>query len=187
MPTHEVRLVRRAVSGDQEACDGLVRACRPWLVGYCRRLCGDEEGAQDLAQETFCRAWASLSGLHDPAAFRAWLARIALNAHRSHDRRHSAGELPYAPERLAALCPEAWPERHGLAEALARLEEPDRRLLLLVHGEGYSYTEAAQRLAISPQAARSRLHRARERARRELREQSPGLVPSVVRVRPPRV
>lgn len=167
--SEEKRLVVRAMGGDAEASDRLARACRPWLLRCCLQLCGDQERAQDLVQETLCRGLGALAQLQEPAYFRAWLGRIALNLHRTHCRRTArAAETLLPPERVAEIPCRAWPEPTGLREALSRLGVTNRELLLLFHGQGLSYRELAQRLALSPAAVKARLHRAREQMRQEL-------------------
>jgi DNA-directed RNA polymerase specialized sigma24 family protein len=62
----------------------------------------------------------------------------------------------------------------GILEALKALDEPDRELLMLVGWEELTPAQAAQVLAITPLAARSRLHRARRRLRAQLASEEPG-------------
>ena len=70
-----------AVASRQRQFDALVRAHTGDLFRYAYWLCGDEALAQDLAQETFLRAWRSLDTLRDTAAAKAWLITILRREH----------------------------------------------------------------------------------------------------------
>jgi len=170
-------LVQRAKEGDREAFDGLAESCRPWLFGLCYRLVRDRTTAEDLVQETLLRALRDLAQLRDPDRFRPWLARIAVNACRMELRRLLARPeqlLHVEQSRASAQANEESPfgsaqsGPFGVDEALAQLNRRDRRLLLLFYGDGLSQAEIGEALALSAAAVKSRLHRARERLRKEM-------------------
>ena len=82
---HERRtsaLVLQAQRGDHVALERLVERSLAALTGFCRRLAGTHDGAQDLVQETLLRAVVSLGRLQDPERFEAWLFGIAANVAR---------------------------------------------------------------------------------------------------------
>jgi len=165
----ESELVERAVGGDAGAFEALAEGCRPWLFGLCFRLVGDRHTAEDLVQETLVQAMRGIGGLREAARFRAWLGRIAVNACRMHLRRAlSAASHSAAPEYVEAP-QQASPESPlGVDEALARLNPAQRRMLRLFYGLELSHAEVGEVLALSPAAVKSRLHRARERLRKEM-------------------
>jgi RNA polymerase sigma-70 factor (ECF subfamily) len=147
----------------------LAEGCRPWLFGLCFRLVRDREAADDLVQETLLAAFRSLSQLREPASFRPWLSRIAVNACRMHLRRlvsapetTAPAEVPCQPEHVP------WEAPPAVADGLARIGSADRRALRLLYGDGLSYAEMAEVLSLSVSATKSRLHRARERLRKEM-------------------
>ena len=162
-------LIVQAAAGDRAAFDMLAEACRPWLFGLCFRLVHDRDTAEDLVQETLVAAFRGLSQLREPASFRPWLGRIAVNACRMHLRRVSAAretaglaEEPAGPEPASCDAPPA------VADALAKIDSVSRRVLILLYADGLSYAEVAETLSLSVSATKSRLHRARERLRKEM-------------------
>lgn len=142
------------------------------VLAYCLRRAGAEE-AQDAAAETFLVAWRRLEDV--PASERAWLlgtARSVLANQRRGQRRASAlvARLVSEPPRLVP-----GPEPHeggALWEALGRLPEQDREVLLLIGWDRLDRAEAAEVLGCSRAALRIRLHRARRRVQEELARQA---------------
>lgn len=163
IPREELsRLVREARGGGEPALAALVRATEKDLVRFLVFLTGNRALAQDLAQDTYLKVLESLFQLRDDAGFSSWLLRTAKNLYLDHVR--SPRNKPHEDwEALVSLAAES-----GQAEAVRELRDllqpltPDDRYgLLLVYLEGLSYAEAAERLAISEDALRSRLHRLR--------------------------
>jgi RNA polymerase sigma-70 factor (ECF subfamily) len=165
----EDQLVVRAAAGDSAAFDALVEACRPWLFGLCFRLVHDRDTADDLVQETLMAAFRGICQLRDPSSFRPWLGRIAVNTCRMHLRRVSAaGETVALSDAIAAPHSDPCDSTPAVGEALARVDSASRRVLILLYADGLSYAEVAETLSLSIPAAKSRLHRARERLRKEM-------------------
>jgi putative glutamine amidotransferase len=153
--------------------DTLITTHRRPLERHLRRRVGDPSLAEDLAQEAFLRAW-----LHAPAGLpelrlRAWLYTVATNlaidALRARARRAggiaSDGALLDALDLAAAAETEDHDERLAIEAALAQLPARERALVTLQFA-GYGPTDAARLLQTTPEAARKRLSRARERFRR---------------------
>lgn len=167
----EAELVMRAATGDREAFDAVTEPCRPWLFGICFRLVRDREAAEDLVQEALMVAFRCLPQLREPSSFRPWLSRIAFNTCRMHLRRLSAlPESAPLPEAATPPVQTAWEPPSGLNGALAHVDPASRRLLMLFYSEGLSHAELAEALSLSVAGVKSRLHRARERLRREMLE-----------------
>ncbi|MFB3881789.1 MAG: sigma-70 family RNA polymerase sigma factor [Armatimonadota bacterium] len=162
------QLAEFAKDGDAAAFDALARRARPWLLGLCLKLVHDASAAEDLAQEALLTAFQKLGQLRDPSRFRPWLGAIALNACRMHLR-----ALASRPEQAIPLegLPDS-PDRDapplGVDEALGRLDPASSRLLRLAYVIGLSEAEIADALSLSAAAAKSRLHRARQRLRKEM-------------------
>ena len=120
--------------------------------------------AEDVAQETFLRAFRDLARLRDPNRFPAWLYGIALNVIREFSRgRDTAVPLDFAPEP-AAEAPDL-EERHrqeAVLAGVARLPEKYRIPLTLHYVDGLPYSEIGLTLDMPETTARSLVHRARE-------------------------
>jgi RNA polymerase sigma-70 factor (ECF subfamily) len=132
----------------------LYRAEAAAILAYALRRAPDREDAADAAAETFLVAW-----------------RVLANQDRAQRRRGRLGErLAEALRTELATHDELTGEGAELMQAMAKLGEEDRELLLLISWEGLSPGEAAKVIGISSLAARSRLHRARRRLRAVVEE-----------------
>jgi RNA polymerase sigma-70 factor (ECF subfamily) len=143
-------------------------------------LLRNTEDAEDVTQEVFIKAFYRLGSFEGGSAFYTWLYRVAVNTAadwRKRWRRRRALSLednPTGPEGVEDRAPR--PERlaHGrelgarLAEALERMPEKFRRILVLRDYEGLTYEEIGQVLHLPKGTVESRLFRARERLREVL-------------------
>lgn len=150
------------------------------------RLLGSQADAEDIAQETFLRAWRHFPELeHSPAA-PGWLRTVARNLSLNHlsryrarwrffselapstddDRPDFAANLTADPDSQAPT--EESDRRQLLEAALNRLPAAQRVPLVLYHFEQLSYEEIAQRLGISLGKLKTDIHRGRETLRRRL-------------------
>jgi RNA polymerase sigma-70 factor, ECF subfamily len=137
------------------------------ILRYHRRRCGDEEAAFDLVAETFAQAWCVRGAFRDEADGSAapWLYGIARNVLRQSVRRERLEDT--ARQRLGALeqssrslvtPEESWLD--GADEVLDSLPAEQRRAVELRIVEDMSYDRVARVLAITPENARTRVHRA---------------------------
>lgn len=146
------------------------------ILGYALRRTTDPEDAADVVAETFLVAWRRLGEVPLAGEARLWLYGTARHVLANHDR--GARRRDRLTERLRDELRQQLPVVHGtgegspLLEALAGLAEADRELLMLIGWEELTPTQAARALAISPLAARTRLHRARRRLRAQLAKHS---------------
>lgn len=168
MPTQDDVLVRRAVAGEEEAFGELAERCRPWLYGICFRLVGDGAAADDLVQETLFQALRDLTQLREESRFRPWLARVAVNVCRMHLRRVLGRPQEAALSEDHGACRQVQRSSEGPVDALSTLPASHRRIIALFYGEGLSYRELSEVLSLSASAVKSRLHRSRERLRKEM-------------------
>lgn len=166
----DAQLVEEALVGESESFDLLVERHKGAVFNYLCYLTHSEGRADDLLQETFIRAYRSLSTLRDRERFRAWLFRIALNTFKSHYRRwmqHWAEPLPDDWSDGAGDNPEEALEQTEtkimVRDALAKLPDEARAILILREMEGLSYEEIAVALGISLGTVKSRIARARLR------------------------
>jgi RNA polymerase sigma-70 factor (ECF subfamily) len=143
---------------------------------YLAHRLGDAAVAEDLAAETFLRAYAARASFR-PGSPRAWLFTIATNLLRDHTRGAGHREAAFA-EWAARSSPAAEPEFElpdpRLALALAALRGEEREALLLYAWADLSYEEIATVTGVAVGTVRSRLARARARLTAELApERSP--------------
>jgi RNA polymerase sigma-70 factor (ECF subfamily) len=182
----EADLIARCKAGEEAACFELVEAHQRAVYQLAFHLLGDHDEALDLSQEVFLRVFRTLPGFQGRAALRTWIYRIAINQARNRQRwwrrRHqssqlsldehvrSNGELPSptddsAPERLLGqkeLAARVW-------AALDRLPFEQRTAIVLREIDGLSYGEIGESLGIAVGTVKSRLARARQHLREELR------------------
>jgi RNA polymerase sigma-70 factor (ECF subfamily) len=180
----ESTLVRRAANGDAAAWEPLVLAHQEAVFRLCYLLLGDPDDAEDVAQETFLRAWNYL-GRFDPARpLRPWLLSIASNL--ASNRRRSAGRYlaaltrAFRSEPAASASIEDRSARHmeasHLWKAVQTLSLPDQQIIYLRYFLELSVAETAQALAIPEGTVKSRLSRALERLRGIIRQDFPVLI-----------
>ena len=176
----ERELVSRAQAGDRAAFAALVRAHQDEVYALARRLVGDPHMASDVAQEALIRAWRALPNFRGDARLSTWLYRITVNTawtHKTRSVRYRAAPLDDYTEVAADLDarqPEVAGEilelRGRLRQALDRLPDAQREVVVMKDIYGWSHAEIAESLTISVTAAKVRLHRARARLARDLEE-----------------
>ncbi len=140
---------------------------------YLAHRLGDPAAAEDLAAETFLRAYAARASFR-PGSPRAWLFTIATNLLRDHARGRGRGEAALAALAGRAV-PAAEPEFElpdpDLALALGALRAEEREALLLYAWADLSYDEIATATGVAVGTVRSRLARARAHLTAELAPQ----------------
>lgn len=173
MNTEEQVLVARLRAGDQDAYRELVDAYRDRIVTVAARVAGRSADAEDLAQETFLKAFGAIDRFNGNSAIFTWLYRIAVNTARdwvAHRRRRPAVSLdglehpgadPAADEPGPLAATEREELRRRVRAAMERLPEPFRSTLVLREMEGHTYEEIATILGVSMGTVESRLFRAR--------------------------
>lgn len=142
----EESLVRAARNGDRDAFAELVGRYSRAVLGRHYGWTREMSSAEDLAQETFLRAWKGLGSLKDPRAFGSWLLSMAGFVGREWVRRKRTAERHRveAPREAADRAAEG-PDL-PLAEAVAGLSPEVQHLLALRHDRGLSCEEIARAL-----------------------------------------
>ncbi len=142
----------------------------PAILRYLERLTGQRETAEDLAQETFLKAWRSWGQrtAQDTAGTRAWLFRIAkTTAYDEFRRQRRRPTMPLTDLHVATLPAPGgllFEEAEALGEVLRGLSDDHRTALLLQGYAGYPLAQIAARLGWKEGTVKSRLHRARAQA-----------------------
>lgn len=177
----DTTLVRRTLSGDQEAFSSLVEKYKDPVFNVAYRMLGNPTEAEDVAQEAFVRAYTQLHTYKDTHRFSTWLLSIAshLSIDQLRRRRFLALPLENVPflEWIADVgpSPEQSALRHETADDMQRILDTlpvkYRAVLLLRYWHDFSYEEIAQALELTPALVKARLHRARELVARFMKAQ----------------
>jgi len=177
----DTTLVRRTLSGDQEAFSSLVEKYKDPVFNVAYRMLGNPTEAEDVAQEAFVRAYTQLHTYKDTHRFSTWLLSIAshLSIDQLRRRRFLALPLENVPflEWIADVGPgpEQSALRHETADDMQRILDTlpvkYRAVLLLRYWHDFSYEEIAQTLDLTPALVKARLHRARELVARTMKAQ----------------
>ena len=178
-------LVARVQGGDSAAFDLLVRKYQHRIAALISRYVHDWSEVQDVAQDTFIRAYRAIGNFRGDAQFYTWLHRIAVNTAKnhlvSHSRRPPTDDIEVETaeqfESGLRLRENATPERELMRQqleqtvmrAVERLPEELREAIGMREVEGLSYEEIAQRMQCPIGTVRSRIFRAREAIDNELR------------------
>jgi RNA polymerase sigma-70 factor (ECF subfamily) len=172
-------LVRRARQGDLEAYDDLVKRYQERIYATIYHMTSNHEDANDLAQESFIKAFQALKSFKGGSTFYTWLYRIAVNKtinflkQRKNRSHMSLDDLDFHAEHdpdLVALISDKTPRRAaGLSElqeklnaALMKLSEPHRLVVVLHDVQGRSHDEIAEVMECNIGTVRSRLFYARQ-------------------------
>ena len=177
----DTTLVRRTLSGDQEAFSSLVEKYKDPVFNVAYRMLGNPTEAEDVAQEAFVRAYTQLHTYKETHRFSTWLLSIAshLSIDQLRRRRFLALPLENVPflEWIADVGPgpEQSALRHETADDMQRILDTlpvkYRAVLLLRYWHDFSYEEIAQTLDLTPALVKARLHRARELVARTMKAQ----------------
>ncbi len=162
-------LVRRVLDGESRAFDTLVHRYTTPIFNLAFRMLNDRDGAADVTQSTFVKVYENLERYDPRYRFFSWLYRIALNEslttvqqRRGHDP--LPDEVPSHDDRPDdRLLRE---ERSStVQQALMKLNDHERSVIVLRHFSEMSYEEMADALGIKVKTVKSRLFSARMRLR----------------------
>ncbi|HXS38604.1 MAG TPA: RNA polymerase sigma factor [Stellaceae bacterium] len=185
----ESDLVRRARAREEEAIRAIIQRHNRRLYRIARGILRDDAEAEDALQDAYLKAFSQLGGFRGEAGIGTWLSRIVINEALARLRRRrptidwdaiGEGGIPGAeamklsqngarpdPERALAQSQ----IRRLLEEAIDRLPEEFRLVLLSRAVEEMSIEETASVLGILPETVKTRLHRARRQLRTALEAQ----------------
>jgi RNA polymerase sigma-70 factor (ECF subfamily) len=168
-PEPDEVLCRRAARGDKGAFRLLVETHERRLRAFLAQLAGADVG-DELAQETFLKAWQSLPAFRGEAKFSSWLCAIGWRLFVDHIRRQrSEARKREAVGQLAETAEAAESgERLDLERALALLEPVERAALVLCEGHGWSHGEAAGILQLPLGTLKGIVRRAKQKCREHL-------------------
>lgn len=184
---NETEWVRRAQNGDRDAFGDLVSRHLRRITSIVFHLVRRREDIEDITQEIFIKAFLAIRSYNFQSSFSTWLARIAVNHCYDYLRRERSSRITYASQ----MSEEQWQgiearvENTGLAaldseqtallrefagKLLARAPAADRVVLALKELEDLSVEEIAEILNLNSSTVKVRLHRARKRMLKDLKE-----------------
>lgn len=175
----DAALVKRAQAGEKRAFELLVSKYQRRILRLLGRILYNQSDIEDVAQETFLKAYRALPKFRNESAFYTWLYRIAVNTARNHIS--SKQNQVFVSDQLESQDGETFslldnltdgetPETHmhnreiveALQEALEELPDQLRQAIVLRELEGLSYDEIATAMDCPVGTVRSRIFRARE-------------------------
>jgi len=179
-------LVTRVIEGDISAFGKLVDKYKKKVYYIAYQMTGSRSDADDIAQETFIKAYKALSNFKGEAGFYTWLYRILMNC--CMDQLRKRTRIEYKPDDLLELDvdsiertksaqihsplreAEAHELRDAVTEALESLPAKHRMVLVLHEFDGMAHQDIAQVLGCSEGTVRSRLHYARMKMQQKLKK-----------------
>jgi len=180
-------LVRRAQADDKEAFEELVRRHQHRVFAVAGGILRRREDVEDIAQQVFVKAYFSLKGFDQRAAFSTWLYKITVNECWDLLRKKKVRPLLYesdlseeqarqfgATEERESEAPdigEQLASREHVENLLSTLDPRDRMMLILKEVEGFAVDEIAEILDLNANTVKVRLFRARRRIVSRARKQ----------------
>jgi RNA polymerase sigma-70 factor (ECF subfamily) len=165
----ESESLARARRGDESAVTALVKSHRQRLIRIAGNMLHDRHEAEDVAQETFLKAFKVIGALRDDRAFASYLYKICVRL--CMDRLRTRRAAPAFVDKAQASDAQSV-EARVLVERLLQSLSPDLRMTLILRElEQMSYSEVSQAMNVPLGTVRSRLHAARERLRAVWREE----------------
>jgi RNA polymerase sigma-70 factor (ECF subfamily) len=188
MDTTDAMLVRRCLEGDLGAYADLVDRYKNPVHRFVARSVRNATDAEDLTQDVFVQAYASLGRFRSDAAFKTWIFRIAHNrvidySRRQRKRRQVVASAPSSPDDedlsptedlpgpardnpITGLCRDELAAK--VQDAVAGLSDKLRLVVILYDFEGHSYEEVAAIAGCPVGTVKSRLFNARSELKRKL-------------------
>ncbi len=174
---NEEVLVGQSAAGDELAYGKLVKRYQSRLFNFVRSMLRNEELAEDITQESFVKAFYSLSKLKNPASFKSWLFRIANNNTLDYLRKKRLPQVDVDEHLRESYVDDRGNPEEGVVsgartkhihEALGALKEDQKAILVMCDLEGLSYQEIAEVLKIPFGTVQSRIFYARRKLREHL-------------------
>ena len=180
MKNKDVELINQVLAGDENAFASLVKKYEKQVHALAWRKIGDFHIAEEIAQDTFLKVYRKLSTLKDPYQFSGWLYVIATNQCRAWLRKKRLETEPledtevesieeaysrYVAEERTKVAVEA--QREVVKKLLAKLKESERTVMTLHYFGEMTCEEISRFLGVSTSAIKLRLHRARQRLKKE--------------------
>jgi len=179
------RLIKGALAGDDSAYAKLMHKYHDAIFNFVHRMVHDREQVEDLTQEAFIKAFSSLKNFNEEFAFSTWLYKIATNncidfirkrklQMYSIDKPIESKDSDYVfelPDDSYEADKELISDQRALLlrQAIDRLPEKYRRVIMLRHSDEQSYEEIAAALKLPIGTVKAHIFRARELLYKQLR------------------
>ena len=147
----------------QSSLDDWVKETQMPLIRFCRQFVGDWAEAEDMAQETYIRAWQKRGSFKGNASLLTWHMAIARRVCLDHLRRIRRAKQTPIDEKICVTHLSDIETKVDVHNALAQLSADDRAILYLRTGEELSFDEIAQILGRGSATCRKRYERAKQR------------------------
>ncbi len=165
----ESEIIFKVLSGDRNSFSLLIESYKNQIFSLAFRLTGNFQESEDLAQETFIRAYSKLYQFNTQKNFFTWIYSISLNLIRNHlKKRNKAGfneatessiEANSSPERDLIESQES----EMLQKCFNLLTDDFREIIVLKYYQGLTFADISEVLGISESAAKMRLYRGLEK------------------------
>lgn len=162
---NDLQLIRRYLAGDLSAFEALFERHERQVYSFAFHMTGDKTEADDLCQDIWLEALRSLATFEGKSAFRGWIHGVAVNVSRRRYRKKTVQHVPlengitaHQPGISADTATAAAEARVLLQEALPRLPDEQREVVILHELQGFSYAEIAQIIGCPNGTVKSRLH-----------------------------
>lgn len=169
MDHNDSELVKKALNGESDAFESLVKKYQDAVYGLAFHLVGDFDDAQDIAQETFVSAYLRLSQLKEQEKFAQWLNKITVHENASWMRRkYSISRLRERMDSASASVPSPEEEYEKkelklfIKSAMSSLSEKNRLAVSLYYIDGLTQAEVGDFLGVSQDVVSKRISRARK-------------------------
>ena len=172
-------LIDRALAGEQQAYAQILAKYQDMVFSVARQLMGTEEDAEDLAQESFVKAFRSLSKFEQRSKFSTWLYTIVYNTGLSKLRKKKLQLDPIDNDEQGVQVQDdnfldgfgtirSEQRTHYINLCLEELQEIDRTIITLFYFEDQSLQEIAEIVEMTENTVKVKLHRARKRLEKKL-------------------
>lgn len=165
----ELKLIARCIANDDRNAFGqLVTAYEQGLRRFIFNLCGDEELTNDLAQDTFLKAYLAIRSFQGISRFKTWLYRIGYNEFLSHRRAQHiiTNEIP--PDDDSVSPSTITDARLTIEQCISQLSEAERTVVILFYLDDMPIKKIVEITGMPDGSIKSHLHRAKSRMRQFL-------------------
>jgi len=169
--TYDIMQVNRMKPTELKKFEKIVNEYQKPIINFHYRFTGDRFEAENLAQETFIKAYLKYGSLKEEKKFKSWLFSIARNAVIDFFRKNKNREIAFSREMVENYLETSLADFHSqvetdeiskeLEKCIDKLSSQDKTLIKLLYFEGFSYKEISKILKINQNTLKSRLHRAR--------------------------